>query len=177
MADCCYLLVLFAIVLPYTVPALESLSAWNKESIKNWYPKLKKAPWSPPNWVFGAVWSVIYGLMGYASYLVWHEGQVATSPEVQEKVSCALIVYAIHLALNWAWTPLFFKYHMLGVALFEFVLVWISVVVMVVSFYAVSHLAAYLMVPLLVWGSYAITLNYYVWANNDSTFDTQTKTK
>ncbi|VEN51341.1 unnamed protein product [Callosobruchus maculatus] len=74
-----------------------------RAAIEKWYDQLKKPNWRPPNWAFGPIWTSLYCGMGYASYLVWKEGDWH-----QEPVRTALAVYGINLVANWSWTPIFF---------------------------------------------------------------------
>nr|CAH7739626.1 unnamed protein product [Callosobruchus chinensis] len=74
-----------------------------RQAIEKWYDQLKKPNWRPPNWAFGPIWTSLYCGMGYASYLVWKEGDWH-----QEPVRTALAVYGINLVANWSWTPIFF---------------------------------------------------------------------
>ena len=77
-----------------------------KQSIKGWYDKLDRPSWTPPNWAFGPVWTTLYTMMGYASYLIYRDS-------VGAERDCALMIYGSQLALNWLWTPIFFGYHKL----------------------------------------------------------------
>lgn len=144
--------------------------------LKTWYPSLRKPWWTPPNWAFPVAWTALYAAMGAASWLVWRDGGVAEHP-------LPLALYAAQLLLNWAWSPLFFTAHRLGAALLDAALQLISIVacigasppcragnaahsfgrmtcdVCAATFYPASHAAAYLMVPLLAWVSYATALN------------------
>lgn len=155
-----------AVGLPYTVSTIEGFTM--KDSLKNWYPKMKKAPWNPPNWVFGPVWTMLYGMMGYASYLVWREGEISPSAEVDAKVHTALVAYGVQLLLNWLWTPLFFNWHRLGLSTIEIIMLWGAVAYTITSFYAVNQFAAYLLIPYIMWGTFATTLTIYIWLHNDS---------
>ena len=125
----------------------------------DWYAMLKKPSWNPPGWIFGPVWSVLYTLMAVAAWLVWKRGGFA----VQRS---PLTLFLVQLALNAAWTPLFFGLHWPGVAFAEIVLLWTSVAAALAAFRPVSHTAAWLLAPYLAWVSFAALLNFTLWRLN-----------
>ncbi|KAK0160811.1 hypothetical protein PV328_008178 [Microctonus aethiopoides] len=131
-----------------------------RKNINPWYESLKKPSWTPPKWAFGPVWTSLYCSMGYASYLVHRDGggfQNAAIP---------LSIYSINLALNWAWTPIFFGAHNIKLALYEIILLWGSTAVLGISFYKVNRLAGCLILPYLAWNTLATALNYVVYRDN-----------
>lgn len=79
----------------------------------DWFDKLNKPKWNPPNWAFAPAWTIIYCCMGLASYLVFQDLCTA-GKGFNRKAGIAFLLYTIQLALNWAWTPLFFKFHLLN---------------------------------------------------------------
>ena len=124
-------------------------------SIPVWYATLAKPPFSPPNWVFGPVWVVLYAMMGVSAYLIH-----------RSKDRAPLRVFAAQLALNVMWSVVFFGLHSLAGGLAVIALLWISIVWTILSFHRVSRDAAYLLVPYLLWTSFAAALNYSLWALN-----------
>ena len=128
----------------------------NKD-VSNWYEYLRKPFFTPPNWVFGPAWTALYILMGVAVFLVWQKGTA------NRYVKVALVLFAIQLVLNALWTPLFFRLHMIGLALVEIIILWIFVLATTVSFYGVSKLACVLFCPYLAWLSFAVALNGSIW--------------
>lgn len=128
-------------------------------SIPGWYAALRKPTWSPPNWLFAPVWSFLYLSMAVAAWLVWQKSAIAgTRP--------ALLLFAIQLALNVAWSGFFFALHRPGAAFAEVVLLWISILATTCLFWPVSRAASWLMAPYLLWVSFAAALNYCVWKLN-----------
>ncbi|WP_286167927.1 TspO/MBR family protein [Ochrobactrum sp. MC-1LL] len=124
-----------------------------------WYERLEKPSWRPPNWLFAPVWTFLYATIAIAGWLVWRQAGV-------EGAQLPLIVYAIQLLLNAAWSPIFFGLHQIGWALLEMALMWLSIVATIVLFYPISAGAAFLLVPYLCWVSFALVLNYSVWQLN-----------
>jgi translocator protein len=122
-------------------------------SIGSWYAALDRPPGTPPNAVFGPVWTVLYAMMGIAFALVWHR---APAGPVKRR---ALAVFFIQLGLNLAWTPVFFGAHQLAAALAVIVLLILAIVVTIVRFRPLDKLAAALLVPYLLWVCYATYLN------------------
>ena len=125
-----------------------------------WYDALQKPSWNPPNWVFGPVWSALYLAMAVAAWLVWRERK--TPPDVRP----ALAMWGAQLALNAAWSWLFFGLHEMAWAFAEILALWAAIFVTVILFRRHSKLAALLLVPYLAWVSFAAFLNYTLWQLN-----------
>jgi translocator protein len=122
-----------------------------------WYQTIEQPPWNPPDWVFGPVWTVLYFLMGIASWLVWRKGWNA------HEVRTSLGLYGGQLALNLLWPIIFFALPSPGWALLEILVLWMLIIVVLVRFRRLSSSAAVLLAPYLLWVSYAATLNAGVW--------------
>jgi benzodiazapine receptor len=131
------------------------------KNIKPWYENLNKPSWRPPNWAFGPVWTCLYTGMGFASYLVYRDGGGFNG---DARVPLAL--FGTQLALNWAWTPIFFYYHTLGWSLVEMLALYGSVLACSASFYKVNRTAGLIMIPYLIWLTLAAALNYTIWRDN-----------
>ena len=122
--------------------------------------QLNQPPLSPPGWVFGVVWTILYTLMGVSSYLVIQSGAE------EDVVNKALSVYVYQLIVNFLWPTFFFNF---GWDLFSFiwlVLLWILVLIMIIRFYNISRLAGILQIPYLIWLTFAAYLNLGVWLLN-----------
>ncbi|WP_427133774.1 TspO/MBR family protein [Pseudarthrobacter sp. S9] len=133
-------------------------------NVTGWYATADKAPWSPPNWVFGPVWTVLYLAMAVAAWLVWRRRA--------EGSRAALTAYGVQLALNLLWTPVFFGlYPALGtpalwIAVAVIVALAIAVSVTVLCFGPVSRAAGLLMLPYLSWIVFASSLNMWAALHN-----------
>ena len=125
------------------------------QAIPEWYALLNKPAFSPPNWLFGPVWTTLYFMMGTAAWLVW-----------QRQGTAALKVFWLQLALNALWTPLFFGLQNPLAGLVCIALMWLAIVWTIVGFWRVSRPAALLMLPYLAWVSFATALNYAIWTLN-----------
>lgn len=123
------------------------------------YARLQQPGFAPPSWVFGPTWTLLYGLMAIAAWLVWRTGP---SPETRR----ALMFYAVQLVLNAAWTPLFFGLGWRGVAFFELAVLLAVLVATTVLFWRRSVLAGALLLPYLAWSTFALCLNFAVWQLN-----------
>ena len=150
-------LVLVAFVaIAFAVAGLGSLATI--QNVDGWYADAAKAPWSPPNWLFGPVWTFLYCAMAVAAWLVWRRRE-------ETEVRRPLILYVIQLALNALWTPVFFGlYPFVGaVALWAALAIIVALDVLVlltmVAFWKVSKPAAWLLVPYWAWVLFATTLN------------------
>lgn len=122
-------------------------------SIETWYQTLQKPFFSPPNWVFALVWTLLYLMMGIATYLVWNKGIA------DKKVRIALLYFVIQLAFNFLWSYLFFGLRKPLLAFFDIALLWLAIVMTMSSFYKLSKPSLYLLLPYLLWVSFAALLN------------------
>ncbi len=128
--------------------------------VRTWYPTLTKPDFTPPDWVFGPAWTTLYLLMGTAEFLVsQREGQA-------EERQTARVAYRIQLGLNGLWSLLFFGLKAPRAALVEIVLLWLAIVLTIVAFARISKTAALLLVPYLLWVSFAAILNGEIWRLN-----------
>lgn len=118
-----------------------------------WYRSLRKPPWQPPDWLFGPAWTTILGLAAWAAVLAWNGASSAADR------SLIIMVYAVNFVCHLAWSPLFFKLKRPDWALIEVVFLWASVLSLCVLLRPYSILASWLVVPYLVWVSFAAVLN------------------
>ena len=126
----------------------------------SWYQTIDKPSWQPPSWVFGPVWTTLYVLMGIAMFLVWKSN-------VPEKLKRrATILWGVQLLFNFLWSFLFFGQQQIFVALVEIVILWILILLTIFAFARVSKLAAWLLVPYIIWVSFATILTYTIWQLN-----------
>ena len=125
-------------------------------SIPNWYADLAKPSWTPPGWVFGPVWSVLYLSMAVAAWLVWRQGDAVVP----------MVLFGIQVVFNAAWSWLFFWFHDPGAAVLDIVLLWMAIAATTVIFWRRSTLAGFLFVPYLIWVSFAAVLNFAIWRLN-----------
>ena len=121
-----------------------------------WYQRLQKPKWTPPNWVFPVTWSTLYLCMSYAGALV----------AVSDDNGLGMALWALQIALNTLWTPVFFGLKRLRQGLLVLVLLWVAVAATMVVFFTINILAGLLFVPYLLWVSIAGALNYSVWKLN-----------
>ena len=133
-------------------------SLFTASSVGGWYLALAKPWWTPPNWIFGPVWSTIYAMMAVAAWLVWRR-------KAQE-TRLALALFAIQLALNVAWSGLFFALRLPGAAFAEILLLWLAIGATTLAFGRISTAAALLFVPYFAWVGFAAILNLAIWRLN-----------
>lgn len=127
--------------------------------VDEWYTALAKPSWNPPNWLFGPVWSVLYLLMAISVWLVWKkEGVVGAI--------VPLSIFLLQLVLNAAWSWLFFGTHEMGIAFIEIVVLWIAILVNIILFWKINPISGILLLPYLLWVSFASVLNYTLWRLN-----------
>jgi benzodiazapine receptor len=135
-------------------------SFFTAPSVPGWYAGLAKPPFNPPGWVFAPVWTILYALMGLAAYLVYDKGLK------RDDVRKALAVFAVQLILNALWSIVFFGAHMILGAAVVIVLLWVMVVATISLFSRISKAAAYLLVPYILWVSFATVLNISLYVLN-----------
>jgi tryptophan-rich sensory protein len=118
----------------------------------SWYASLEKPAWTPPSWVFAPVWSTLYLLMGIAAWRIWDRFGFA-------QARAELVLYLVHLAFNAAWTWLFFGQRLIDVAAVEIIVLWMMILALTVLFWRRDRVAGMLLLPYLLWVTYASTLN------------------
>lgn len=144
------------------IPQLAGIigSYFTTSAITTWYTTLERPTITPPNWVFGPTWILLYVLMGIALFLVWRKGLQAPG------VRIALILFGLQLILNTVWSVIFFGLHNPGAALMEIALLWCAIIATMIAFVRVSKPAVWLLVPYIAWVSFAAYLNYSFWVLN-----------
>ncbi len=146
----CWLVLSFAVA---AVGAVASIQA------KTFYGQLVQPDWAPPPSLFGPVWTVLYGMMGVAAWLVWRSGGF-------RKNRAALTLFLVHLVFNALWSWLFFAWQRGALAFTDIVVLWLMIAAVLVYFWRVRPLAGALLVPYLLWVSFAAALNYSIWHLN-----------
>ena len=128
-------------------------------STGGWYASLRKPVWNPPSWILGPVWTLLYVMMAVAAWLVWREGG-------WKKQSTPLGLFFFQWLLNVLWTPLFFGTHRMGIAYMEIVALWCVLAATLGLFWRVKTIAGILLVPYLIWVTFAAALNFTLWQMN-----------
>jgi translocator protein len=121
-------------------------------SISTWYTNLIKPSFSPPNWLFGPVWTMLYILMGVSVFLIWRK-------KTNKNIKAALRLYLIQLGLNFSWSFVFFGLHQPLLAFINILALWIAIIMTIQKFKSISKLASGLLVPYLLWVTFASILN------------------
>jgi tryptophan-rich sensory protein len=135
-------------------------AVFTSPAIPNWYASLNKPSFNPPGWIFGPVWTILYTMMGLAAWLVWQkwgESSVAKA---------AVILFFVHLVFNTLWSILFFGLQNPMLAFIEILFLWGMILALIILFYQVDKRAAYLMIPYILWVSFAAVLNFSIWRLN-----------
>jgi translocator protein len=158
-------------------------SFFTAPAIGSWYYFLNKPSFNPPNWIFAPVWTILFLLMGVSFYLVWlkkwsiredaeSSDRKAWNP-VSEKLwtgswkeENAFMIFVLQLVLNVLWSVIFFGLKFPGIAFFEILMLWFAIFYTIVNFYRISKTAAYLLIPYILWVSFAAFLNFSIWQLN-----------
>ena len=149
-----WLMLAVFLVVTFGVTAIGGIAT--SGSMRSWYPMLVKPAWNPPGWVFGPVWTALYATMAVAAWLVWR----------QAGWGGALAPFGMQLALNAAWSPLFFGLRRIDLALADIVFLWAAIVATTVAFWKVTPVAGWSFVPYLLWVTFATALNFALWRLN-----------
>jgi len=143
-----------SLLLPQLAGAIGTIFTF--KAISSWYQFLNKPSFSPPNWLFGPVWTTLYILMGISSFLIWQE------KEKNEKAGRILKIYFLHFFLNALWSILFFGLKNILLGFLEIIILWLVIGYLLISFYKIKKIAALLWLPYFLWVSFATILNFAI---------------
>ena len=150
---------IFKLIVSLTLPlGLGAIAGmFTSKAVPVWYATLNRPSFNPPGWVFGPVWTTLYLIMGISLFLIWKQS-------ASKERNVAIFAFLFQQILNFAWSFIFFYFNMIGLALIEIILLWISIVIMLVLFYKIKPMAAYINIPYLIWVTFATILNagYYL---------------
>jgi len=135
-------------------------SIFTASSITGWYASLNKPSFNPPNWIFSPVWITLFLLMGISLYIVW-----SSKTKINYKKT-AFIFFGLQLLLNSLWSIIFFGFQAPFYAFIEIILLWIFILFTIIVFYRISRLASYLLMPYILWVSFAAVLNFFIFILN-----------
>jgi len=147
---------LISLILPQLAGAIGSV--FTVSAIPSWYANLNKPSFSPPNWLFGPVWLTLYLLMGIALYLNW----IKKSKQAKFNVR----LFFVHLFFNAIWSPIFFGARNIFLALIIILTIWVLIILMIFNFWKINKVSSLLLIPYLLWVSFASLLNYFIWRLN-----------
>jgi len=135
-------------------------SFFTMDSIPTWYAALNKPDFNPPNWIFGPVWIFLYLLMGISLFLVWRENLK------NDHVKSAFVIFMVQLVLNTFWSIVFFGMQSITGGLIIILLLWLFIILTIIRFRKVSAIASMLLIPYLLWVTFAAVLNFYIYKLN-----------
>ena len=124
-----------------------------------WYDNLIRSPLTPPGYIFGIVWTILYIMIAISGWLIWEEKSCPNSKFVKS-------IYITQLVLNWSWMPLFFKYKLVGSALICLLVITMLVGILIFNIFKNHRIASILLIPYLAWLCLACHLNSYIWLYN-----------
>ncbi len=130
-----------------------------KDNVDTWYSTLNRSELTPPNYVFGTVWSILYAMIAISGFLIWESRPFSGLSGVKR-------LYISQLILNWTWTPLFFGYQLTGISLICLAAIVTLVAILVVRTYKNLTTSSILLIPYLLWITFASYLNFYIWRYN-----------
>jgi translocator protein len=139
-----------SLLLPLGIGGIAGM--FTADAIPGWYATLNQPSFNPPNWVFGPVWTTLYTFMGISLFMIW---RLKAGKERNQ----AILIFIMQLLLNFCWSFFFFYFKMIGVALIDIFVLWIAIIIMLVHFYKIKPLAAYINIPYFLWVTFATALN------------------
>ena len=144
---------IFKLIISLIIPFIASLigSLFTSSAIPSWYQTLVKPLFNPPSWLFGPVWTILYLLMGIALYFIW------INKSKLKKI--AITFFGIQLGLNALWSVIFFGLKQPLWAFIEIIFLWVSILFTIIYFYKIDKKAAYMLIPYILWVSFAAVLN------------------
>ena len=150
------------LIISLALPQLAGIvgAFFTSPAIPGWYANLIKPSFSPPNWLFGPVWITLYILMGISVYLIWQK------IKQNKKAVGTLWLFWTHLFFNAIWSIIFFGLQNPGLAFINIIIIWLMIVVLIIKFWRINRWAAYLLIPYLLWVSFASALNCFIWYLN-----------
>jgi len=137
-------------------------SIFTFQSVRTWYVDINKPSFTPPSWIFGPVWTILYALMGISLYLIWKNHTKNKSTQR----TYALTFFFIQLILNTIWSIIFFGLQQPFYAFIEIIFLWVSILITIFYAFKVSKGAGYLLLPYLAWVSFASILNFAIFYLN-----------
>lgn len=159
-------------------------SIFTTPSISTWYALFQKPDFMPPNWLFAPAWITLFLLMGISLYLVWAKNWSVRVSESQSpakkawnpiseklwvgawKEENSIAIFILQLILNILWSVIFFGLKLPGPAFFEILMLWFAILYTIINFYRISKIAAYLLIPYILWVTFAAFLNFSIWQLN-----------
>lgn len=141
-------------------------SIFTFQNISSWYDVLIKPELTPPSWLFGPVWAILFAMMGVSLYLIWRKGEADSGLAKPRFWVWAIILFFAQLALNILWSVLFFGRQNPGAAFLEIVVLWLAILTTIIIFAKISRPAAWLLLPYILWVSFAGYLNLRFWQLN-----------
>lgn len=145
---------IISLILPFLAMSIGGL--FTASSVSVWYIELQKPGFNPPSWVFGPVWAILYLLMGISLYLIW----------IDKFNKPAFIAFGVQLFLNVLWSIIFFGMKLPLLAFIEIIILWAAILTTMIYFYRLNKISAYLLIPYLLWVSFATVLNFFIFYLN-----------
>lgn len=135
-------------------------SVFTRQSVTTWYQTINKPSFNPPDWIFAPVWTTLFILMGIALFLIWQKGFT----EKDNKV--ALYIFVLQLIFNMMWSLAFFGLRSPFLGVVVIVVLWVLILLTILKFFKISKLAGWLLIPYILWVSFASVLNFSIWQLN-----------
>ncbi len=153
-----YLKLIIFIIITLSIGFIGSI--FTTPAISTWYASLAKPSFTPPNWLFSPVWTILYIMMGISAFLIWQQGFK------KKKVRIAIIIFNTQLLFNMLWSILFFGLKNPLLAFIEIIILWTLILITIIKFAEISRKAAYLLIPYILWVSFAAVLNLFLYLLN-----------